>query len=93
MAKIISSYPDMKMQAKAVHKAIISRGLHKMADYETPKKLIEHNAKQRPPSTPSVAQTGGDSPLGRAMDYYSGDHTEQMKKMYYEQMKKAQMGR
>lgn len=92
MAQVIASYPDLKVQAKAAYKAIKANNLHKMADYETPKKVMQQN-KQRPPTTPSTAQQGGETPLARAMDYSGGTLTEQMKKQFYLDMKKAQMGR
>lgn len=91
-AEIIGSYPDVLKQSQAVYQAITRNNLHKMHDYDVQKQIIKKN-QAMPKPAPETSQGGGTSPLGRAMETYSGDLTDEMKRMYYQQMKSAQKGR
>ncbi len=92
LAEVIGSYPNIEKRAKAAYSAIVKAGIHKMADYDTQKELVKQNMSKPKPVT-EVAQTGGTSAMSRSLDNYSGDLTDEMKRMYYQEMKRNQQGR
>ena len=91
-AKMIASHPDIKMQSVAIYGAIKKSDIHNMHKYDTQKELVKQNL-GKPKPVPEVAQHGGTSALARGLENYSGDLTDEMKRMYYQEMKRAQKGR
>lgn len=91
-AKVLASHPDLKERAQAVYSAIVKSGIHKMddaqPDYSVQKELVKQNL-AKPKTGAAIAQ----SPMERSLDNYDGQLTDEIKRKFYAEMKRAQQGR
>jgi len=92
-AQRLAQSKDLYLTGVALYAEIKNLGLDKTADYDTEKALIKKNMSKPQPGIAYAAQTGGDSPLDRAQQYYDGDLTDEMKKRFYKELTDAKMRR